>query len=138
MTHKEALNRLALIAQTYLDKDMASYEHIRQRAEEIVKLWKTSTLRYNGKNYGIVIHNAEVKAIRDKKIFIQYKCDVTRGDKIALQNDEFGVDIRPGWLFTNRIKVFGVTETAEGMKVRAAVMQGFTEWYEGGNIDFRE
>lgn len=138
MTHKEALNRLALIAQTYIDTDTAAYEHIRQRATEIVRLWKFSTLRYNGKNYGIVIHDAEMKAIRDKKMFIQYKCDVTRAGNIALQNGEFGVDIRPGWLFTNRIKVFGVTETAEGMKVRAAVMQGFTEWYNGGDINFHE
>lgn len=134
MTHKEALNRLAMIAQTYFEKDTDSYEHLRQRATEIVKLWKTSTLRFNGKNYGIVIHDAEMKTIRDKKMFIQYKCDVTRGGQIALQNGEFGVDIRPGWLFTNHVKVYGVTETAEGMKVKAAVMQGFMEWYASGDI----
>lgn len=130
MGYKVVLNNIAIVAQKYYSKDEKMYEELRHKATVLVNHWEHTDVDFRGRTYGVQIHNAVVKTIRDKRIFISVIVTFTKGNEVALEKQEYGILITPGWLNTNNVKILGADETAEGLKVRNVLKQAFLQWYE--------
>lgn len=134
MNYKEMLNNIAIVAQKYYSKDEKMYEALRHKATALINHWEHTDVNFRNKTYGVQIHNAVVKTIRDKRIFISVIVTFTKENEVALEKQEYGILITPGWFCTNNVKILGADETAEGLKVRNVLKQAFLQWYESKNL----